>query len=82
MRASQPWLCATTDGTEIDPNAIMRRAEHEISYGAKRAIEMYIRVWEKGPAPHLFDKCARAHHLCQGEIEKCRVLMDEIGMVG
>lgn len=64
-----------------DFDELIRRAEHEISYRAKRAIEMYIPVWEKEPAYYLFLKCAEAHVLCRGEIEKCRYLMREYGMV-
>ena len=66
---------------EPDINDLMRRAENEISYKAKRAIEMYWPVWEKEPAFYLFLKCAENNALCQGEIDKCRFLMQEYGMV-
>ena len=65
---------------DVDYNKLLLEAEHTISYRAKRAIEMYIPVWKKGPASYLFDKCAGHHCLCAGEIEKCRVLMVEFGM--
>ena len=64
-----------------DFHELSLRAEHEISYSAKRAIQMYIPVWETEPAYYLFLKCAQAHVLCQGEIEQCRYLMREYGMV-
>lgn len=62
-------------------NAILRKAEHTISYSAKRAIEMYFPVWEKEPAWYLFLKCAEHYHLCQVEIEQCKDLMEQFGMV-
>lgn len=64
-----------------EPNfdQLLRRAEHEISYSAKRSIEMYIPVWKQEPAFNLFLKCAFS--LSLGEIEKCRYLMREYGMV-
>jgi hypothetical protein len=65
----------------LKADRILRRAENEISYCAKRAIEMYIPVWEKEPAYYLFLKCAEAWHLCQGEIEKCKALMAEFDMI-
>ena len=78
----EPWMAVSPDGTRVNTDTLLHRAEHEISYGAKRAIEMYIPVWEKGPAPNLFEKCAEHYVLCQGEIEQCRALMAELGMVG
>jgi hypothetical protein len=65
----------------VDHDKLIRRAEHEISYSAKRAIEMYIPVWETQPAWYLFLKCADKYCLCAGEIEKCKVLLSEFGMV-
>ena len=69
------------DGTVVDTDCLLRRAEHEISYGAKRAIEMYLPVWEQGPSDALFDKCADVHTLCEGERQKCRALMREFDML-
>jgi len=76
----EPWMTESPDGRRVNTDTLLRRAEHEISYGAKRAIEMYLPVWEKGPALELFNKCAEHHALCRGEIEKCRALMVELGM--
>ena len=67
-------------GEPPDINKIMRRAEQEISYSAKRAVEMYYPVWEKQPAMYLFDKCAEHYHLSKGAIEQCKNLMIECGM--
>lgn len=66
---------------KINYNELMRRAEKEISYSAKRAIEMYIPVWEKEPSWGMFKSCAKYNALCQGEIEQCQCLMREYGMV-
>ena len=64
----------------IDFNGLLLRAEHEISYSAKRAIEMYIPVYEKGPAINLFEKCAEHYHLLPGQVEQCKLLMLAAGM--
>lgn len=80
--SKEPWMAVNPDGARVNTDTLLRRAEHEISYRAKRAIEMYIPVWEKGPAPYLFEKCAEHYVLCQGEIEQCRALMAELEMVG
>jgi len=68
-------------GNEMsDINKLLVRAEHEISYGAKRAIEMFLPVWDKDKCLTMFDKCAESHCLCQGEVEKCKLLMNEMGI--
>jgi len=64
----------------MNTDTILRRAEHEISYRAKRAIEMFIPVYDKDKSLVMFDKCAERHALCQGEIEKCRDLMVNMGL--
>lgn len=64
----------------VDTDKILRKAEHEISYSAKRAIEMYCPVWEKEPVMYLFDKCAEHFGLGAGETTKCKKLMEEMGM--
>ena len=74
------WGLMSPDGRRVVVDELLRRAECEISYSAKRAIELYLPVWEKGPAWNLFLKCAQAYALCAGEIEKCRALMTEAGM--
>ena len=79
---AEPWMAVSPDGVRVNTDTLLRRAEHEISYSAKRAIEMYIPVWEKGPAPNLFKKCAEVYALCQGEVEQCRTLMTELEMIG
>jgi hypothetical protein len=63
----------------MNTDTILRRAEHEISYRAKRAIEMFIPVYDKDKSLVMFDKCADHHALCRGEIEKCRDLMINMG---
>lgn len=65
----------------LNDDQLLRRAEHEISYSAKRAIEMYIPVWEAEPAWNLFLKCAQAHALSKDKIEACKRLMRQFGMV-
>jgi len=68
-----------------DINGIMRRAEHEICYFAKRAIEMYYEAWQEG-AEHsdagwdIFTLCAKHYCLKQWQIEACQKLMKEFGM--
>ena len=59
----------------MNTDTVLRRAEHEISYRAKRAIEMFIPVYNKDKSFAMFGKCAEHHGLCQGEILKCRDLM-------
>ena len=66
--------------SEIDSDRLMRRAEHEINYRARRAIEMFLPVWKKDLSFAMFHVCANSHCLCQGEIEKCKALMEESGM--
>ena len=70
---------------EADINGIMRRAEHEICYSAKRAIEVYYPSWQDGAehADHeadIFTLCAKHYGLKQGQIESCQRLMAEFGM--
>jgi hypothetical protein len=70
---------------EADINGIMRRAEHEICYFAKRAIEEYYVYWQEGNehADHeadIFTLIAKHHCLKQGQIESCQRLMKEFGM--
>lgn len=60
---------------------ILRRAEHEVSYSAKRAIEMYIEVWEKEPAMYLFEgPISKNWCLSRDDIKRCVALMEEYGM--
>lgn len=75
----------TATKRECDINGLMRRAEHEICYSAKRAIEMYYDLWKQGaeyslPEANLFSLCANRHGLNHGQIEACRKLMQEFGM--
>ena len=58
---------------------LVRRAEPEISYRAKRAIEMFLHVSDKDKSLTMFDKCAESHFLCQGEAEKCKSLLIKLG---
>lgn len=83
------WLAKPTfervlngmDKKRIDYNKLVRRAEKEISYSARRAIEMYIPAWEKEPSWNLFRYCAKKLALCESEIERCQWLMREFYMV-
>ncbi len=70
---------------ECDINGIMRRAEHEICYFAKRAIEEYYIFWQEGNehADHeadIFTLIAKHNCLKPGQIESCERLMKEFGM--
>ncbi len=60
---------------------LMRRAEHEVCYGAKRAVEMYLPVYAQEAAFYLFRKCAEHYGLSESEILKCRDIMDQFGML-
>jgi hypothetical protein len=53
------------------------RAEHEISYSAKRAIERFLGLPDDGVDEVAFMECAKAHSLCEGEVEKCKALLAE-----
>lgn len=74
-------MIVNPDGTSVDDNRLLLRAEHEICYSAKRAIEMYIPVWEKQPCDSLFGICADAFVLSDGERKQCLDLMREFGML-
>ena len=62
-------------------NRALRRAEHEISYLAKRAIEMYIEVWEKEPALYIFEGPIAKHFWLEPwQVEDCIQIMKEEGL--
>ena len=72
------WHQSVLTGNQI--NDLLRRAEHEISYSAKRAIEMYLPVYEQGAAFYLFCKCAE-HRLSRIEMDECGEIMAQFGML-
>ena len=67
-------------GNTPDFNRLLSEAEHNISYGAKRAIEMYIPVWSKGHCIELFYKCCNRYCIDKFDVKKCVLLMDKFGM--
>jgi len=60
-------------------NKLLLTAEHEIRYSAKRAIEMFLPVWDKDKSFTMFHICTQHYCLCQGEAEKCKSLMIKFG---
>lgn len=62
---------------------VLRRAEHEVNYMAKRAVEMYIEVWEKdeGKSRYLFEGPISKHWFLEPwQIEHCVTIMKEAGL--
>jgi hypothetical protein len=62
-------------------NDLLRRAEHEISYGAKRAVEMYLPAYKQEAAFYLFCKCAEHYGLSRIEMDECGEIMAQFGML-
>ena len=64
---------------KLDFDILSRRAEHEISYNAKRAIQNFISIrdWY-----HNWDAFLKgAWFLCEGEIQQCKYLLQEYLMI-
>lgn len=72
----QPVLTASQE------NDLLRRAEHEVSYSAKRAVEMYLPVYKQEAAFYLFCSICAKHYGLNGiEMDNCGRIMAQFGML-